>query len=172
MMHVETLALDLAYRRSSVNESFPCFPLLAPGFFIPHDYPLFLQQEGKKKGLSIYMRTPINQNSPKLLQQPAQGQAVGGHRKDSTPLYDGQAEPQDSQATCCEIKPDDPPGDSVVNNPPAIAADTVSVLASGQSLGVGNDNPLHYSCLGNLMDRGVWQATVHGVTKSQTQLTN
>ena len=86
MMHVETLALDLAQRRSSINESFPSFPLLAPGFFIPHDYPLFLQQEGKKKGLSIYMRTSINQNSPKLFQQPTQRQAVGGHRKDSTPL--------------------------------------------------------------------------------------
>ena len=29
----------------------------------------------------------------------------------------------------------------------------------------GNGNPLHYSCLGNPMDRGPWQATVHGVTK-------
>ena len=31
-------------------------------------------------------------------------------------------------------------------------------------------NPLQYSCLGNPMDRGAWQATVHGVAKSQTQL--
>ena len=31
-------------------------------------------------------------------------------------------------------------------------------------------NPLHYSCLENSMDRGAWQATVHGVTKSWTQL--
>ena len=29
----------------------------------------------------------------------------------------------------------------------------------------GNDKPLQYSCLGNLMDRGAWQVTVHGVTK-------
>ena len=34
--------------------------------------------------------------------------------------------------------------------------------------GEGNGNPLQYSCLGNPMDRGAWQATVHGVTKSQT----
>ena len=34
----------------------------------------------------------------------------------------------------------------------------------------GNDNPLQYSCLENPMDRGTWQATVHGVTKGQTQL--
>ena len=32
----------------------------------------------------------------------------------------------------------------------------------------GNDNPLQYSCLGNLMDGGAWWAIVHGVTKSQT----
>ena len=33
---------------------------------------------------------------------------------------------------------------------------------------VGNGNPLQYSCLGNHMDRGAWQATIHGVAKSQT----
>ena len=33
-----------------------------------------------------------------------------------------------------------------------------------------NGNPLQYSCLGNSMDRGVWQATVHRVVKSQTRL--
>ena len=36
--------------------------------------------------------------------------------------------------------------------------------------GVGNGNPLQYSCLENPMDRGAWWATVHGVAKSQTQL--
>ena len=35
-----------------------------------------------------------------------------------------------------------------------------------------NGNSLQYSCLENPMDRGVWQATVHGVAKSQTQLRN
>ena len=38
--------------------------------------------------------------------------------------------------------------------------------------GVGNGNPLQYSCLENSMDRGAWWATVHGVTKSQTWLSN
>ena len=38
----------------------------------------------------------------------------------------------------------------------------------GKSSGVGNDNPLQYSCLGNPMNRGAWQATIHGVTKSWT----
>ena len=40
----------------------------------------------------------------------------------------------------------------------------------GRSLGEGHGNPLQYSFLENPMDRGAWQATVHGVTKSQTRL--
>ena len=42
------------------------------------------------------------------------------------------------------------------------------IPGSGRSPGEGNGNPLQYSCLGNLMDRGVLQATVHGVAESQT----
>ena len=38
--------------------------------------------------------------------------------------------------------------------------------------GEGNGNPLQYACLGNPMDRGAWRAIVHGVTKSQTRLSN
>ena len=45
-----------------------------------------------------------------------------------------------------------------------------STLGSRRSPGEGNGNPLHYSCLGNPMDRGAWQATVHGLPKSQTRL--
>ena len=40
------------------------------------------------------------------------------------------------------------------------------------SQGEGNGNPLQDSCLGNPMDRGEWWATVHGVSKSQTQLSD
>ena len=36
--------------------------------------------------------------------------------------------------------------------------------------GVGNGNPLQYSCLENPMDTGAWQTTIHGVAKNQTQL--
>ena len=43
---------------------------------------------------------------------------------------------------------------------------------SGRSPGEGNGNPLQYSCLENSTDRGAWQAKVHGVTKSWTQLSN
>ena len=42
----------------------------------------------------------------------------------------------------------------------------------GRSPGEGNGNPLQYSCLEKPMDRGAWQATVHGVAKSRTQLSN
>ena len=41
----------------------------------------------------------------------------------------------------------------------------------GRSPGEGNGNPLQYSCLKHRMDRGAWQATVHGVAKSPTRLT-
>ena len=45
------------------------------------------------------------------------------------------------------------------------AGDPVSIPGSGRSPGEGNGNPLHYSCLGNPMDRGAWWATVHGVAR-------
>ena len=62
-------------------------------------------------------------------------------------------------------------GGSIVKNLLADAGDvgdTGLIPGSGRSPGEGNGNPLQYSFLGNPMDRGAWQATVHGVTKSQT----
>ena len=59
----------------------------------------------------------------------------------------------------------------VVKNPPANAGDirdAGSVPGSGSSPGGGNGNSLHYSCLGNSIDRGSWWATVRGVTMSWT----
>ena len=50
--------------------------------------------------------------------------------------------------------------------------DLGSIPGLGRSLGEGNGNPLQYSCLENPTDGGAWQATVHGVTKSQTRLSN
>ena len=61
----------------------------------------------------------------------------------------------------------------MAKNPPANAGDMRDmglIPGSGRSPGGGNENPLQYSCLENPMDRGVWQATVHRVTKSRTQL--
>ena len=52
------------------------------------------------------------------------------------------------------------------------AGDEGSIPGWGRSLGGGNGNPLHYSCLGNPMDREAWWATVHGVEKSRTRLSD
>ena len=64
------------------------------------------------------------------------------------------------------------PGGSVVKNPPANAGDAGSVPGLRRYPGKRNDNSLQYSCLGNPMVRGTWQATVHEVTKSKTKLSN
>ena len=56
----------------------------------------------------------------------------------------------------------------IVKNLPASIEDVKRlglISGSGRSPGGGNGNPLQYSCLENLMDRGVWQVTVHGVAK-------
>ena len=50
----------------------------------------------------------------------------------------------------------------MVKNPPANAGDMGSIPGSGRSPGEGNGNPLQYSCLEYPMDRGAWQATIHG----------
>ena len=61
----------------------------------------------------------------------------------------------------------------VVKNPPAKAGDIRSsglIPGLRRSLGEGNGNRLQDSCLEDPMDKEAWQATVHGVPKSQTQL--
>ena len=63
-------------------------------------------------------------------------------------------------------------GGSVVKNPPVSAGEAGSIPGSGRSPGGRNDNPLQGSCLENLVDREAWWATVCGVTKNQTQLSN
>ena len=50
--------------------------------------------------------------------------------------------------------------------------DLDSIPGLGRSPGEGNGNPLQYPCLENPMDRRAWQAPVHWVAKSQTQLSN
>ena len=63
----------------------------------------------------------------------------------------------------------------MVKNLPALQGDAReldSIPGSGRSPGGGNGNHLHYSCMENSMDRGTWQATVHSVAKSQTQLSS
>ena len=60
------------------------------------------------------------------------------------------------------------PDSSAVKNPPANAGDIGLIPGSGRFPGGGKGNPLQVSCLEKPMDRGAWQATVHGVIKSQT----
>ena len=60
----------------------------------------------------------------------------------------------------------------MVKNLPANAGDTGLIPGSERSPREGNGNPFQYSCLKNPMDRGAWRATVHEITKSQTQLSN
>ena len=56
-------------------------------------------------------------------------------------------------------------GGSVVKNLPAKVEDMALVPRLGRFPGERNGSPLQYFCLGNLMDRGAWQATVYGVAK-------
>ena len=63
------------------------------------------------------------------------------------------------------------PGGSDGKETACNAGDLGSIPGSGRPPGEGHGNPLQYSCLENSMDRGVWQATVHGVAKSRTRLT-
>ena len=64
------------------------------------------------------------------------------------------------------------PGGSDVKGSACNAGDMGSIPGSGRFPGEGNGNPLQDSCLENPMDGGAWWATVHGVAKSQTRLSN
>ena len=63
------------------------------------------------------------------------------------------------------------PGGSDGKESAYTAEDLGSIPGSGRSPGEGNGNPLQYPCLEHPMD-GAWRATVHGVTKNQTQLSD
>ena len=60
----------------------------------------------------------------------------------------------------------------MVKSPPAKAGDLDLIPGLGRSPGEGNGNPPQCSCLENSMDRGGWQAIVHGVAKSGTRLSD
>ena len=64
------------------------------------------------------------------------------------------------------------PGVSDGKSPAYNAGDLGSIPGLGRFPGEGNGNPLQYSCLENSMDGGAWWATVHGVTKSWTRLSD
>ena len=60
----------------------------------------------------------------------------------------------------------------MVKKLPVNTGDPGSIPGSEKYPGEGNGNPLQYSCLGDPTGRGSWRATVHGVTESQTWLSN
>ena len=64
------------------------------------------------------------------------------------------------------------PAGSEVKASTSNAGDLGSIPGSGTSSGEGNGNSLQYSCLENPMDGGAWWATVHGVAKSRTRLSD
>ena len=64
------------------------------------------------------------------------------------------------------------PGGSDSKEPTCNAGDPGSIPGLGRSPERGHGNPLQCSCLENPMDRGAWRSTVHGVTKSWTQLSD
>ena len=77
-------------------------------------------------------------------------------------------EPEVVKLHCLEFAADGSDGKESDCN----AGDLGSLPGSGRSPGEGNGNRFQYSCLENFMDRGAWQATVHKVAKSWTQLSN
>ena len=82
-------------------------------------------------------------------------------------------EPQATEALCLRKGSKGFPGGASGKEPACQCRrhrSKVSIPGSGRSPGGGHGNPLQYSCLENPMDRGAWQAAVHGVTKSQTRL--
>ena len=64
------------------------------------------------------------------------------------------------------------PGGSDGKDSACNVGDSVSLPGSGRTPGRGNGNPLRYSCLEKSVGREAWQATVHGVAKSQVQLSD
>ena len=76
------------------------------------------------------------------------------------------------QADSLPAEPRGKPQGKTVKNLPAMQETWVWSLGQEDSPGEGNGNPLQYSCLENSMDRGAWWATVHGVKKSRTWLSD
>ena len=60
----------------------------------------------------------------------------------------------------------------MIKNLPTTQETRVRSLGQEDSPGEGNDNPFQYACLENFVDRGAWLATVHGITKSWTRLSD
>ena len=105
-------------------------------------------------------------------QEASQAWAPAGARPRNSSCWKGVTRPHNLQSSvlCMGFS-----GGSAGKNLPnkaGEARDAGLSPGSGRSLGVGNGNPLQYSCLGNPRDRGAWQAIVHGVKKSLKPLSD
>ena len=94
-------------------------------------------------------------------EEPGRLQSVGSQESDTTQRLN-------NSIWCYEGFP----GGSEVKASACNAGDLGSIPGSGRSPGEGNGNPLQYSCLENPKDRGAWWASVHGVAKSRTRLSD
>ena len=94
--------------------------------------------------------------------------------EDADPLYSQEKEDWDLNVAQIlnSLLQNSEVGGSEVKTSAHNAGDLGSIPGSGRSPGEGNGNPLQYSCLENPMNGGAWWATVHGVTKSRTQLSD
>ena len=144
----------------------PCWEEQGTGLTVGHGK----QQEGNTTAQSLSLQFPLlipnSHPSPKSLPTPS---STYGFWK--TP-----ADTNENDLLSLYLPSSIPwmgfPGGSEVKASACNAGDRGSIPGSGRSPGEGNGNPLQDSCLENPMDGGAWWATVHGVAKSLTQLSN
>ena len=118
----------------------------APDFALLQEFPAFHELEQKETVASVFSFMPHSTRS----------------------LSQGQRKPRLWWQHSCLYQSGDFPGGSDSKASVYNEGDLGSIPGLGRSPGEGNDNPLQYYCLENPMDRGAWQATVHGVAMSWT----
>ena len=106
----------------------------------------FNAQKYRLSSSSVGKESACNAGDPSLI--PRLGSSSGEGDRLPTPVFLGFPDGSDGKESICNV------------------GDLCSIPVLGRSSGGGRGNPLQYSCL----DRGAWQATVHGVTKNQTRL--
>jgi len=125
--------------------------------------------EGNNKGWDGWMTSPtqwtwVSKLQELVMDREAWRAAVHGAAKSQTWLS--------NWTTNNRVEPKGLPCSSNGKESACNTGDPGSIPGSGRSSGEGNGSPLQYSCLENPMDRGAWQATVCGIAKSETRLSN
>ena len=152
------------YRLSSVTQSCPtlCDPMncSTPGLPVHHQLPEFTQTHAHRVSDAFQLSHPLSSPSP--ASNPSQHQSLFQRVNSSHEVVKVLIDNRYIWASQVVL---------VVKNPPASAGDVRDmglIPGLGRSPGGGHGNPLQYSCLKNLMDRGSWWATVHRVARSWT----